>query len=158
MGYRQNLRPRPSQTHGMDTVDTTVAIMDTLIATVTDTTEENDLLMPNQKQMLKPNHGTHMVTVHTHMLTLDTDTDTHILITTLERDLLMPNQKLKANHGTDMDTEVMDMDIILMDTDTVVTTMDKPYSFIEPRLPSTMFKSIRLFPNILMFLQISKLL
>merc|ERR1712088_1221535 len=103
----------------MDMVDTTVAIMDTLIDTVTDTTEESDLLMPNQKQMPKPSHGTHMVTVHTHMLTLDTDTDTHILITTLERDLLMPNQKLKANHGMDMDTEVMD--IILMDTDTVAT-------------------------------------
>merc|ERR1719367_2007469 len=108
----------------MDTVDTTVAIMDTLIDTVTDTTEENDLLMPNLKLMPKLSHGTHMVTVHTHMLTLDTDT--HMLITTLERDLLMPNQKLKANHGMDMDTEVMDMDTILMDTDTVATTMDKP--------------------------------
>merc|ERR1712241_740830 len=51
----------------------------------------------------------------------------------------------------DMDTEVMDTDIILMDTDTVATTMDKLYSFIEPRLPSTMFKSIRFFLNILMF-------
>merc|ERR1712077_42585 len=96
---------------------------------VTDTTEENDLLMPNLKLMPKLSHGTHTVTAHIPMLTLDTDTGTHTpmeVITTLERDLLMPNQKLKANHGMDMDTEGMDTDIVLMDTDTVATTMVKP--------------------------------
>merc|ERR1712242_585359 len=116
----------------MDTVDTTVAIMDTLTDTVTDTTEENDLLMP------KLSHGTHTVTVHIPMLTLDTDTDTHTpmeVITTLERDLLMPNQKLKASHGMVMDTEDMDTDIVLMDTDTVATTMVKPQSFSSTKLP-----------------------
>merc|ERR1712020_664120 len=104
----------------MDTVDTTVAIMDAL--TVTDTTEENDLLMPSLKLMPKLSHGTHTVTAHIPMLTLDTDTDTHMpmeVITTSERDLPMPNQKLKAN-------QVMDTDIVLMDTDTVGTTMVKP--------------------------------
>ena len=62
----------------MDTVDTTAAIMDTLTDTVTDTTEENDLLMPNQKQMLKPNHGTDTDTadiMDTHIDTVDMDTD-----------------------------------------------------------------------------------
>merc|ERR1712024_163331 len=121
----------------MDTEDTTVAIMDTLIDTVTATTEENDLLMPNLKLMPKLSHGTHTVTAHIPMLTLDTDTCTHTpmeVITTLERDLLMPNQKLKANHGMDMDTEDTDTDIVLMDTDTVDTTMDKPQSFSSPNV------------------------
>merc|ERR1711992_290454 len=107
--------------------------MDTLIDTVTDTTEVNDLLMPNLKLMLKLSHGTHTVTARIPMLTLDTDTDTHTpmeVITTLERDLLMPNQKLKANHGTD---------IVLMDTGTVATTMVKPQSFSSPNVPLKLF-------------------
>merc|ERR1712117_414956 len=86
---------------------------------------ENDLLMPNLKLMPKLSHGTHTVTgTHTPME----------VITTLERDLLMPNQKLKANHGMDMDTE-----IVLMDTDTVDTTMDKPQSFSSTKLPLILF-------------------
>merc|ERR1711977_534027 len=98
---------------GTDTVDITEGT-DTLTDTDTDTTEENDLLMPNLQLMPKLSHGT----------MLDT-TDTHTLITTLERDLLMLNQKLKVSHGMDMGTVDMVMDIILTAMDTVVITMDK---------------------------------
>merc|ERR1739848_70020 len=120
MGYRQNLRPRP--TPGMDTADT-ADIMVTLTDTVTDTdtTEESGLLMLNQKQKPKLSHGTMLDTTDTH--TLMGDTDTLMLITTLERDLLMLNQKLKVSHGMDMDTVDMVMDIILTVMDTVVITM-----------------------------------
>merc|ERR1711977_516364 len=124
MGYRQNLRPTPNP--GTDTVDITEGT-DTLTDTDTDTTEESGLLMLNPKQKLKPHlgtdtdtdtteendllmpnlqlmpklsHGTMLDTTGTH--TLMGDTDTHMLITTLERDLLMLNQKLKVSHGMDM--------------------------------------------------------
>merc|ERR1711997_1251103 len=97
----------------MDMVDT-VDIMGVL----GDTTEENGLLMLSLKLMPKLSHGTTLVTTVTPTLTMDTDT--HILITTLERDLLMLNQKPKANHGMVMDIVVMDTDIVLMDMDTVV--------------------------------------
>merc|ERR1712050_398975 len=90
----------------------------------TDTTEENDLLMPNLQLMPKLSHGTMLDTMVTH--TLMGDTDTHMLITTLERDLLMLNQKLKVSHGMDMDTVDTVMDIVLTAMDTVVITMDKP--------------------------------
>merc|ERR1739848_860295 len=101
MGYRQNLRPRP--TPGMDTADT-ADIMVTLTDTVTDTdtTEESGLLMLNQKQKLKPHLGTDTVDITAGMDTLtDTDTDT-----TEENDLLMPNLQLlpKLSHGTMLDT------------------------------------------------------
>merc|ERR1711890_174066 len=145
MGYRQNLRPNP--TPGMDTMDMVVIMvgMDTLTGDITDTTEENDLPMLNQKQkqMLKPSLGMAMVMlVITVIHTLMVDTDTHILITTLERDLLatlerdllMLNQKLKASHGMDMDTLDTVMDIVLTATDTVVITMDKPLNFISIKL------------------------
>merc|ERR1712203_418399 len=104
--------------------------MDTLTDTDTDTTEENDLqmpnlqLLPNLQLMPKLSHGTMLDTTDTH--TLMGDTDTHMLITTLERDLLMLNQKLKVSHGMDMGTVDMVMDIILTAMDTVVITMDKP--------------------------------
>merc|ERR1712080_29232 len=130
--YRQSLRP--TLTPGMDTdmVDT-VDIMAVLTDTATDTTEEKGLPMPSQKLMPKLSHGTTLVTTVTPTLTMDTDT--HILITTLERDLLMLNQKPKANHGMVMDTVDMDTDIVLMDMDTVVITMDKPLYFVPPKLP-----------------------
>merc|ERR1712072_1523353 len=75
--------------------------------------------------MPKLSHGTMLVTTVTH--TLMVDTDTHMLITILERDPLMLNQKLKASHGMDMDT----VDTVMEDTvdtvmeDIVVITMDK---------------------------------
>merc|ERR1712228_899439 len=109
LNQKQKLKPHL----GTDTVDIT-ADTDTLTDTDTDTTEENDLLMPNLQLMPKLSHGT----------MLDT-TDTHMLITTLERDLLMLNQKLKVSHGMDMGTVDMVMDIILTAMDTVVITMDK---------------------------------
>merc|ERR1712080_74169 len=85
----------------MDTMDMVVIMvgMDTLTGDITDTTEENDL------PMLRLRHGMAMVMVVTTVThTLMVDTDTHILITILERDPLMLNQKLKASHGMDMDT------------------------------------------------------
>merc|ERR1711890_123762 len=124
--YRQSLRP--TLTPGMDTdmVDT-ADIMAVLTDTATDTTEEKGQPMLSQKQMLKQNLGTgtdtaeHITEGTTVTPTLTMDTDTHILITTLERDLLMLNQKPKANHGMVMDT--------------VVITMDKPLYFVPPKLP-----------------------
>merc|ERR1711981_1298741 len=62
--------------------------------------------------------------------TLMVDTDTHMLITILERDPLMLNQKLKASHGMDMDTvDTVMEDIVVIMEDIVVTTMDKQLNF-----------------------------
>merc|ERR1712045_266004 len=70
----------------------------------------------NPKLKLKPklSHGMDMVTAHTHMLMVDTDTHMPMEVTTtLERDLLMPNPTMAM-----VVMEVMDMEV----TDTVVVT------------------------------------
>merc|ERR1712072_1304574 len=78
--------------------------------------------------MPKLSHGTMLVTTVTH--TLMVDTDTHMLITILERDPLMLNQKLKASHGMDMDTvDTVTEDIEDIMEDTVVITTDKQLNF-----------------------------
>merc|ERR1712064_52032 len=73
---------------------------------IQDTTEANALPKP------KLSHGMDMVTAHTHMLMVDTDTHMPIPVTTtLERDLLM------LNPTTDM------VVIMAVDTDMAVDTV-----------------------------------
>merc|ERR1711894_194033 len=88
-------------------------------------TVESDLLKPNQKPKLKPNHTTDMVDtavdtedmVDTDMEVMVSDTD---MVDTVESDLLMP--------GTDADTDMV-VTADMVDTDMVDTDTASKLSF-----------------------------
>merc|ERR1712179_496418 len=118
---RDLLMLMPNLNHG-DMVDTEVMDMavdtdmvDTEVMDMVDTVE-SDLLKPNQKPKLKPNHTTDMV--DTAVDTEDMgDTDMEVMVSDTEMvdtDLLMP--------GTDADTDMVVMDMVVT-ADMVATDM-----------------------------------
>merc|ERR1712080_774093 len=98
-------------------------------------TEASPPLMPTPKLKLKPklSHGMDMVTAHTHMLMVDTDTHMPMAVTTtLERDLLMPNPTMAM-----VVMEVTDM----VGTDTAVDTVT---DMADKKLKLTLFEFSKL--------------